>query len=165
MNFPFYNRDINSIRGYGKIVTDHTKSVCSKTFELNDSFPKYKDKKPFTNITISEKPQITSGYLYPIKNSRKMSDNYYPTQQLVKSYEPRYKDVIYPQRAYTYMYPYMPNTDDYYIDNINASKPSPIIIPDKIENFTNMSCYQNYNIIYYIIIALLITIYFYKNAK
>lgn len=108
--------------------------------------------------------------------------------------EPRYNSVVYPWRAYTWMYPVTPNSDNYYIDNINSSPSDPIIVSnDSInrlnwqgtylasnllkENFDNSvpnydiiekkyqqnKCFQNYNILYFIIIVLILSIYFNKE--
>lgn len=105
--------------------------------------------------------------------------------------EPRYNSVVYPWRAYTWMYPITPNTDNYYIDNINSSPPEPIIVSndttnkgnwqstylnanmlkenfdsglERIENkYQQNKCVQNYNILYFIIIVLILSIYFYKE--
>ena len=112
----------------------------------------------------------------------------------IYSMEPRYRDVVKPVRAYTWMYPFTPNTDDFYQDNINNTPPpTPLLFPDFYkpndigiyqqrvqnvntkENFNSDSalaldkkldtvkCFQNYNIIYLIIIVLILIIYFHKN--
>jgi hypothetical protein len=109
--------------------------------------------------------------------------------------EPRYNSVVYPWRAYTWMYPITPNTDNYYVDNINSSPPDPIIVSNDTTNKgnwqsiylnTNMlkenfdsennskleqvenkyqqnKCVQNWNILYFIIIILILSIYFNKE--
>ena len=114
------------------------------------------------------------------------------------AFEPRYNSVIYPWRAYTWTYPIMPNTDNYYIDNINSTPPDPIIVSNDTtnkgnyqsiylhsnmlkENFDSTEspnnsnyqkinekykqnkCVQNYNILYFIIIVLILSIYFNKE--
>jgi hypothetical protein len=108
------------------------------------------------------------------------------------SLEPRYNSVVYPWRAYTWMYPVTPNSDNYYIDNINSSPSDPIIVSNDNTNRLNWQgtylksnllkedfvsklnsetdtiekkyqenkCYQNYNILYFIIIVLILSIYF-----
>jgi hypothetical protein len=49
----------------------------------------------------------------------------------IYSMEPRYRDVVTPVRAYTWMYPFTPNTDDFYQDNINNTPPpTPLLFPD-----------------------------------
>ena len=58
------------------------------------------------------------------------------------TFEPRYNDVIKPQRSYTLMYPFTPNLDNYYVDNINSSKGSPIILNSQ-ENFSETSFLRN----------------------
>lgn len=109
------------------------------------------------------------------------------------SLEPRYNSVVYPWRAYTWMYPVTPNSDNYYVDNINSTPPDPIIVTNDTnnkgnyqasylasnlkENFENNDlpdynvieekykqnkCFQNYNILYFIIIVLILSIYFQK---
>jgi hypothetical protein len=97
--------------------------------------------------------------------------------------EPRYSSVINPWRAYTWMYPITPNTDNYYIDNINSSPTDPIIVSNDTtnngnyqstylksnmlkENYENYEIKKygiNYNILYFIIIVLILSIYFYKD--
>lgn len=113
--------------------------------------------------------------------------------------EPRYNSVVYPWRAYTWMYPVTPNSDNYYIDNINSSPADPIIVSNDTTNKgnwqstylnTNMlrenfdstndpknnstlkqlenkyqqnKCVLNYNVLYFIIIVLILSIYFYKE--
>ena len=42
--------------------------------------------------------------------------------------EPKYTNVVYPWKAYTWTYPILPNTDDYFLDNINSTSPDPIIV-------------------------------------
>lgn len=112
-----------------------------------------------------------------------MNDHY------LYSLEPRYNSVVYPWRAYTWMYPVAPNSDNYYIDNINGLPNEPIIVSNDStkrlnwqgtylasnmlkENFENDDldsvntknmCFQNYNVIYFVIIVLIISIYFYKE--
>lgn len=108
------------------------------------------------------------------------------------SLEPRYNSVVNPWRAYTWMYPVTPNSDNYYIDNINSSPPEPIIVSNDTTNRLNWQgtylksnllkedfeteynnadnmvekkyqqnkCYQNYNILYFIVIVLILSIYF-----
>ena len=107
--------------------------------------------------------------------------------------EPRYASVVYPWRAYTWMYPVAPNTDNYYVDNINSSPADPLIISNDTtnkgnyqatylrtnmlkENFNELNdtnnnteqnqqkiCDKNFNILYFIIIVLILSIYFYKE--
>jgi hypothetical protein len=108
------------------------------------------------------------------------------------SLEPRYNSVVNPWRAYTWIYPITPNSDNYYVDNINNTPPDPIIVTKDStnrtgyqaiylasnlkEDFNNLNkyniaeekyeqnkCFQNYNILYFIIIVLILTIYFYKE--
>ena len=106
------------------------------------------------------------------------------------SLEPRYNSVVYPWRAYTWMYPVNPNSDNYYIDNINSSPADPIIVSNDSTNRLNWQgtyldsnllkenfesensleekykqnkCFQNYNILYFIIIVLILSIYFNKE--
>jgi hypothetical protein len=93
--------------------------------------------------------------------------------------EPRYTSVVNPSRAYTWMYPIMPNTDNYYVDNINSSPSSPIIVSndstndgnyqainlkknmlrENFESTNDKMCIKNYNILYFIIIVLILCIY------
>ncbi len=53
-------------------------------------------------------------------------------------YEPRFNNVIFPWRGYTWMYPLQPNTENYYIDNIKNTPLNPIIIP-KLDLVTGTS--------------------------
>jgi len=83
------------------------------------------------------------------------------------SFEPRYNDVIKPDRIYTWSYPFMPNTDNYYRDDIQEKGNSPIIfenidskepLPDfnsqssNIENVENFESNSNNNYKYIILI-------------
>ena len=87
------------------------------------------------------------------------------------------------------MYPIAPNSDNYYIDNINSSPVDPIIVSNDTTNkgnyqaiylasnllkenfdnniddlkYTKNKCFMNYNILYFIIIVLILSIYFYKE--
>jgi hypothetical protein len=127
------------------------------------------------------------------RNKKMWIDDHY-----LYSLEPRYNSVVYPWRANTWTYPIMPNTDNYYIDNINSTPPDPIIVSndttnkgnyqsiylhsnmlkenfDSIESPNNSNyqkinekykqnkCVQNYNILYFIIIVLILSIYFNKE--
>jgi len=58
------------------------------------------------------------------------------------SFEPRYNDVINKNRLYTWSYPFMPNTDNYYRDDINDSKLSPIIF-DTPDNYEELPDYDD----------------------
>lgn len=61
------------------------------------------------------------------RNKKMWIDDHY-----LYSLEPRYRDVVYPWRAYTWTYPISPNTDNYYIDNINSSPADPIIVSNDV---------------------------------
>ena len=119
------------------------------------------------------------------RNKKMWIDDHY-----LYSLEPRYNSVVYPWRAYTWMYPVNPNSDNYYIDNINSSPSDPIIVSNDSTNRLNWQgtyldsnllkenfesensleekykqnkCFQNYNILYFIIIVLILSIYFNKE--
>ena len=92
-------------------------------------------------------------------------------------YEPRFNNVIYPWRGYTWMYPLQPNTENYYIDNIKSTPLDPIIIP-KLDLNTGTSNVKNqilekFNIetqitsieIVYIIIIIILIYFLIKNRK
>ena len=52
----------------------------------------------------------------------------------IYSLEPRYQNVYFPQRQYTYGYTFQPNSDDYFIDNTKTVNNSPIIMSDIVQN-------------------------------
>jgi hypothetical protein len=92
-------------------------------------------------------------------------------------YEPRFNNVIYPWRGYTWMYPLQPNTENYYIDNIKNTPLDPIIIP-KLDLNTGTSNVKNpilekFNIetqitsieIVYIIVIIILIYFLIKNRK
>jgi len=139
-----------------------------------DKKVKLNSETPTDNFGRNKKMWINDHYLYAL--------------------EPRYASVVYPWRAYTWMYPVTPNTDNYYIDNINSSPADPIIVSNDStnrgnyqatylksnmlnENFNSLNdsnnelnkensqktCGKNYNLLYFIIIILILSIYFYKE--
>lgn len=139
-----------------------------------DGQVKLNQESPTDNFGRNKKMWINDHYLYAL--------------------EPRYASVVYPWRAYTWMYPVTPNTDNYYIDNINSSPADPIIVSNDStnrgnyqatylksnmlrENFNSSNgenneqnkenlqttCGKNYNILYFIIIILILSIYFNKE--
>ncbi len=92
-------------------------------------------------------------------------------------YEPRFNNVIYPWRGYTWMYQIQPDTENYYIDNINSTPFDPIIIPDLdlvtgtsnvknpiLERFNIETQISSIEIVYFIIIIILIY-FLIKNRK
>ena len=89
-----------------------------------------------------------------LANSNKSIDNYGRNKKMwindhyLYALEPRYNSVVYPWRAYTWMYPVTPNTDNYYIDNINSSPSDPIIVSNDTTNKGNyQSIYLNTNML------------------
>ena len=117
-----------------------------------------------------------------VKDIKDVKDNY--TKDIIKKssknlyeYEPRFNNVIYPWRGYTWMYPLQPNTENYYIDNIKNTPLDPIIIPnlDLITGTSNVKnpILEKFNIetqinsieIVYIIIIIILIYFLIKNRK
>lgn len=74
-----------------------------------------------------------------------------PSRRSYYEYEPRFNNVIFPWRAYTWTYPIQPNTETYYKDNTRSLSPTPAYIPNldlrkgtsgikvpKLEKFNNI---------------------------
>jgi hypothetical protein len=95
----------------------------------------------------------------------------------VYEFEPRFNNVIYPWRGYTWMYPLQPNTENYYIDNIKSTPVDPIIIPnlDLVTGTSNVKnpILEKFNIetqinlieIIYIIIIIILIYFLIINRK
>jgi hypothetical protein len=75
-----------------------------------------------------------------------------PSRRSYYDLEPRFNNVNFPWRAYTWTYPVQPNTETYFRDNARSLSPNPIYIPDlnlregtsgvkipKLERFNNIS--------------------------
>ena len=97
-----------------------------------------------TETKLSSLKTKTVKKLNNIKNTveRKMSDigrnkNMWIDDHYLYSLEPRYTSVVNPWRAYTWMYPIAPNSDNYYIDNINSSPIDPIIVSNDSQKRLN----------------------------
>jgi len=114
--------------------------------------------------------------LQPVISDKLINKAWYDGRYLY-SFEPRYNDVIKPNRIYTWTYPFMPNTDNYYRDDIQQRGNSPIIfdnidsvepLPDydatssNIENVENFEVSNgiDYNLVYVVLfsIALIVII-------
>jgi hypothetical protein len=189
-----------------KIVNDDSKLNVDNTRSNTRSTTRSKNNKSIQNLKFENIDDDTDNVINYIGDEIKKNNDLSPTDNMGRnkkmwiddhylySLEPRYNSVVYPWRAYTWMYPVTPNSDNYYIDNINSSPPDPIIVSNDSttrlnwqgtnlasnllkENFdssvqnngvieeTNQQnkCFQNYNILYFIIIVLILSIYFYKE--
>jgi hypothetical protein len=75
-----------------------------------------------------------------------------PSRRSYYELEPRFNNVIFPWRAYTWTYPIQPNTETYFRDNTRSLSPNPVYIPNlnlregtsgvkvpKLEKFKNIS--------------------------
>ena len=75
-----------------------------------------------------------------------------PSRRSYYELEPRFNNVIFPWRAYTWTYPIQPNTETYFRDNVYSLSPTPTYIPNlnlregtsgvkipKLERFNNIS--------------------------
>jgi len=75
-----------------------------------------------------------------------------PSRRSYYELEPRFNNVNFPWRAYTWTYPIQPNTETYFRDNTRSLPPNPIYIPNlnlregtsgvkipKLEKFKNIS--------------------------
>ncbi len=82
-----------------------------------------------------------------------------PSRRSYYDLEPRFNNVNFPWRAYTWTYPIQPNTETYFRDNTNSLSPTPTYIPDlnlregtsgvkipKLERFNNISKNKKSNI-------------------
>ena len=183
------NKNKKNVKSQNKndIDEDHNNGV------KDDDNDNYEDKIDTKKITDFIDGEIKLNQESPVDNfgrNKKMwiNDHY------LYGLEPRYASVVYPWRAYTWMYPVTPNTDNYYIDNINSSPADPIIVSNDStnrgnyqntylrsnmlkENFNSSininnedsnekiqkTCGKNYNILYFIVIILILSIYFYKE--
>jgi len=85
------------------------------------------------------------------KNGNGLLDKF-PSRRSYYELEPRFNNVIFPWRAYTWTYPIQPNTETYYRDNVYSLPPTPTYIPNldlrkgtsgvkipKLERFNNIS--------------------------
>jgi len=79
-----------------------------------------------------------------------------PSSRSYYELEPRFNNVIFPWRAYTWTYPIQPNTENYFRDNVRSLSPTPAYIPNldlrkgtsgvkipKLEKFNNISNNNN----------------------
>jgi hypothetical protein len=85
------------------------------------------------------------------KNGNSLLDKF-PSRRSYYELEPRFNNVIFPWRAYTWTYPIQPNTETYFRDNARSLSPTPTYIPNlnlregtsgvkipKLERFNNIS--------------------------
>jgi hypothetical protein len=85
------------------------------------------------------------------KNGNGLLDKF-PSRRSYYELEPRFNNVIFPWRAYTWTYPIQPNTETYFRDNARSLSPTPTYIPNlnlregtsgvkipKLERFNNIS--------------------------
>lgn len=85
------------------------------------------------------------------KNDNRLLDKI-PNRRSYYELEPRFNNVNFPWRAYTWTYPVQPNTETYYSDNTYSLSPTPAYIPNlnlregtsgvkipKLERFNNIS--------------------------
>jgi len=85
------------------------------------------------------------------KNGNDLLDKI-PSRRSYYELEPRFNNVIFPWRAYTWTYPIQPNTETYFRDNTRSLSPTPTYIPNlnlregtsgvkipKLERFNNIS--------------------------
>jgi hypothetical protein len=123
-----------------KVLTDKDdeKNKSDKN-KKDDSDKNKKDDKQ--NDVSDKKSNNGNGLLDKVPSSR----SYYEL-------EPRFNNVIFPWRAYTWTNPVQPNTETYYRDNTRSLSPSPAYIPNldlrkgtsgvkvpKLEKFNNIS--------------------------
>jgi hypothetical protein len=133
------------------------------------------------NKNNSKKDNNKNKESYNNKNavlSNKLINKSWYDGRYLYSFEPRYNDVIKPDRIYTWSYPFMPNTDNYYRDDIQERGNSPIIfenidnkepLPDydatssNIENIENFENENSDNNKYIILIIFAIIIFMIKK--
>ena len=193
----------NKIKNVAKKIINEP--IVNKNKQIQQNNTKTKQNTKTNQITNNDLDEQTDELVSYIDDEIKQ--NVYQNQNLDKygrnkkmwindhylyALEPRYNSVVNPWRAYTWIYPISPNSDNYYVDNINATPPDPIIVTKDStnrtgyqsiylasnlkEDFNNLDkyniahekyeqnkCFQNYNILYFIIIVLILTIYFYKE--
>jgi hypothetical protein len=110
------------------------------------------------------------------KNNNRLLDNT-PNRRSYYDLEPRFNNVIFPWRAYTWTNPIQPNTETYYRDNTYSLSPTPAYIPNlnlregtsgvkipKLEKFKNISKNTNLDQITIIIVIILI-LFLFKMCK
>ena len=130
-NFYYPSQQIN------KVLTDEKDEKDNKNDSEKDKKDDEKDKKDDSD----KKSNNGNGSLDKVPSSR----SYYEL-------EPRFNNVIFPWRAYTWTYPIQPNTETYFRDNTRSLPPAPIYIPNldlrkgtsgvkvpKLEKFNNIS--------------------------
>ena len=92
-----------------------------------------------------------------------------PSRRSYYELEPRFNNVIFPWRAYTWTYPIQPNTETYFRDNVYSLSPTPAYIPNlnlregtsgvkipKLERFNNISNNKSVDPMMTIIVIILI---------
>jgi hypothetical protein len=106
------------------------------------------------------------------KNGNGLLDKF-PSRRSYYELEPRFNNVIFPWRAYTWTYPIQPNTETYYRDNVYSLPPTPTYIPNldlrkgtsgvkipKLERFNNISKNKEKDIDPIMIVIIVILILF-----
>jgi len=103
-----------------------------------------------------------------------------PSSRSYYEYEPRFNNVIFPWRAYTWTYPIQPNTENYFRDNTYSLPPTPTYIPNldlrkgtsgvkvpKLEKFNNISSNKKWGDIDPImtVIIIILILFFLKICK
>jgi hypothetical protein len=103
-----------------------------------------------------------------------------PSRRSYYELEPRFNNVIFPWRAYTWTYPIQPNTENYFRDNVRSLSPTPAYIPNlnlregtsgvkipKLERFDNISKNKNIKDIepMMIIIVIILILFLLKISK
>lgn len=165
--------DINSVASDIQHIKSNSDNKNNNLNKLTNDQINNLDEDNFLNELT--KPQSKTVDAYGRNKKMWINDHY------LYSLEPRYTSVVYPWRAYTWMYPVNPNTDNYYIDNINSSPIDPLIVSNDSttrgnyqstylrsnmlkEDFeVSSDCKKNFNILYFVVGILILTIYFYKD--
>ena len=111
------------------------------------------------------------------KNEKNGSLDKVPNRRSYYELEPRFNNVIFPWRAYTWTYPIQPNTENYFRDNTYSLSPTPSYIPNlnlregtsgvqipKLERFNNISN-NNRSIDPMIIIIIILILFLLKMCK
>ena len=103
----------------------------------NQNSPNQNLPKQDLNNKTSEKLKEVRQIINESKNNeniRMQNKRQWINDRDIYSLEPRYKNVYFPKRQYTYGYTFQPNTDDYFIDNTRTVSNSPIIMSDLFQN-------------------------------
>jgi len=170
--YPNYDKK-NLFKFPPVLITTKASSIDDKNKSLkDDSKDSNDDKKKILKNNKDDKDNKKNKKKEDSVLSNKMINKNWYDGRYLYSFEPRYNDVINKNRLYTWSYPFMPNTDNYYRDDINDTKLSPIIfdtpdnyeeLPDydddssnieNIENFENDNLCENSNFIFGFVILM-----------